>query len=131
MTDLQKEFEASGYTSWINSDLYPDGKIYTQEYTQWLEKRVESMLTLIREMVELKDLSDKIKKAVKIAEDYKRQGYGMQLADEVHAEAIADYTKRKEIAQEEMVKSMQIAEITREIRAILKQLNQDEGIAGI
>ncbi len=33
--------------------------------------------------------------------------------------------------QEEMVKSMQIAEITREIRAILKQLNQDEGIAGI
>ena len=40
MTDLQKEFEATGYTSWINSDLYPDGKIYTQEYTQWLEKQV-------------------------------------------------------------------------------------------
>lgn len=40
MTDLQKEFEATGYTSWINLDLYPDGKIYTQEYTQWLEKQV-------------------------------------------------------------------------------------------
>lgn len=40
MTDLQKEFEATGYTSWINADLYPDGKIYTQEYTQWLEKQV-------------------------------------------------------------------------------------------
>jgi len=40
MTDLQKEFEATGYTSWINSDLYPDGKIYTQEYTQWLERQV-------------------------------------------------------------------------------------------
>ena len=40
MTELQKEFEATGYTSWINSDLYPDGKIYTQEYTQWLELQV-------------------------------------------------------------------------------------------
>lgn len=43
MTELQKEFEATGYTSWINADLYPDGKIYTQEYTQWLEKRVEAL----------------------------------------------------------------------------------------
>lgn len=40
MTDLQKEFEATGYASWINLDLYPDGKIYTQEYTKWLEKQV-------------------------------------------------------------------------------------------
>lgn len=40
MTDLQKEFEATGYTSWINANLYPDGKIYTQEYTQWLERQV-------------------------------------------------------------------------------------------
>jgi hypothetical protein len=40
MTELQKEFEAAGYASWINSDLYPDGKIYTQEYTQWLERQV-------------------------------------------------------------------------------------------
>jgi hypothetical protein len=40
MTDLQKEFEGTGYTSWVNSDLYPDGKIYTQEYTHWLEKQV-------------------------------------------------------------------------------------------
>ena len=43
MTDLQKEFEATGYTSWINLDLYPDGKIYTQEYTQWLEKQVQAL----------------------------------------------------------------------------------------
>lgn len=43
MTDLQKEFEATGYTSWINSDLYPDGKIYTQEYTEWLEKQVQAL----------------------------------------------------------------------------------------
>lgn len=40
MTDLQKEFEATGYTSWINSELYPEGRIYTQEYTQWLEGQV-------------------------------------------------------------------------------------------
>lgn len=43
MTDLQKEFEATGYTSWINLDLYPDRKIYTQEYTQWLEKQVQAL----------------------------------------------------------------------------------------
>jgi hypothetical protein len=40
MTELQKEFEATGYTSWINADLYPDEKIYTKEYTQWLERQV-------------------------------------------------------------------------------------------
>lgn len=40
MTELQKEFEATGYASWINASLYPDGKIYTQEYTQWLERQV-------------------------------------------------------------------------------------------
>ena len=43
MTELQKEFEATGYTSWINSDLYPDGKIYTKEYTESLEKQVQSL----------------------------------------------------------------------------------------
>jgi Fe-S-cluster-containing dehydrogenase component len=40
MTDLRKEFEATGYSSWINSDLYPNGRIYTQEYTEWLERKV-------------------------------------------------------------------------------------------
>lgn len=40
MEDLQKEFEATGYASWINADLYPDGKIYAKEYTQWLERQV-------------------------------------------------------------------------------------------
>lgn len=40
--DLRNEFEATGYTSWINADLYPDGRIYTQEYTEWLEKQVLS-----------------------------------------------------------------------------------------
>jgi len=38
--ELIKEFEATGYIAWINADIYPDGKIYTQEYTQWLEKQV-------------------------------------------------------------------------------------------
>lgn len=40
MTELQQEFENNGYASWINSDLYPDGKIYTKEYTKWLEGQV-------------------------------------------------------------------------------------------
>lgn len=43
MSDLQEEFEATGSASWINSDLYPNGKIYTKEYTEWLEKQVEEL----------------------------------------------------------------------------------------
>lgn len=41
--ELREEFESMGYTSWINSDIYPDGKIYTQEYTEWLERKVEKL----------------------------------------------------------------------------------------
>lgn len=60
MTDLQKEFEATGYTSWINSDLYPDGKIYTQEYTEWLEKQVQALriALVVREKEQLKAFVD-------------------------------------------------------------------------
>jgi len=41
---LRKEFEATGYASWINSDIYPDGRIYTKEYTEWLEKQIVEAL---------------------------------------------------------------------------------------
>ena len=60
MTDLQKEFEATGYTSWINADLYPDGKIYTQEYTEWLEKQVQALriALVVREKEQLKAFVD-------------------------------------------------------------------------
>jgi len=40
MTDLQKEFESTGYSSWINSDIYPNGKVYTNEYVLWLEEKI-------------------------------------------------------------------------------------------
>ena len=46
MNKLQKEFEKTGYNSWVNSDIYPDGKIYTKEYTEWLEKRLVKLLDL-------------------------------------------------------------------------------------
>ena len=46
MNDLQKEFEATGYTSWINSQTYPDVRIYTKEYTEWLEKQVLALRQL-------------------------------------------------------------------------------------
>ena len=48
MSNLQDEFEATGYASWINSDLYPDGRIYTKEYTEWLEKQVLEMRSTSR-----------------------------------------------------------------------------------
>ena len=40
MNELQKEFERTGYSSWVNSDIYPDGKIFTNEYVKWLENKV-------------------------------------------------------------------------------------------
>ena len=46
MNYLQKEFEKTGYASYINSDIYPDGKIYTKEYTEWLEKKVKNNIDL-------------------------------------------------------------------------------------
>lgn len=49
MNELQKEFEATGYAAWINSDLYPDGRIYTQEYTEWLEAKVRLLTYLLKE----------------------------------------------------------------------------------
>jgi hypothetical protein len=46
--ELQKTFEAeTGHAIWINSDIYPDGKIYTKEYTEWLENRLQEILSLI------------------------------------------------------------------------------------
>ena len=38
--ELRIKFESSGNTCWINSDIYPDGKIYTKEYTEWLENLI-------------------------------------------------------------------------------------------
>jgi|688.fasta_scaffold913209_1 hypothetical protein len=40
MSILQEEYEATGYASWLDSDLYPDGKMYTKGYTRWLEEQV-------------------------------------------------------------------------------------------
>ena len=43
MNELQKKFESTGYSSWINSEIYPDGRIYTKEYTEWLEGNIVSL----------------------------------------------------------------------------------------
>ena len=61
MNELQKEFEETGYLSWINSDLYPNGKIYTQEYTEWLERKVKNNVDLadVSQRSELLKLEDK------------------------------------------------------------------------
>ena len=51
-TQLRKEFEDKGYSSWINSDIYPDGKIYTKEYTEYLETKllkINSEIELLKE----------------------------------------------------------------------------------
>jgi hypothetical protein len=38
MKTLNERFEAeTGCASWINSDIYPDGKIHTRQYVEWLE----------------------------------------------------------------------------------------------
>lgn len=52
MNELQKEFEQTGYASWIDSDIYPDGKIFTKEYTKWLENKVIEFRDVERAKVE-------------------------------------------------------------------------------
>ncbi|MFN3758461.1 MAG: hypothetical protein ACK4SF_04520 [Algoriphagus aquaeductus] len=44
MENLIKQFEKeSGISATIESDLYADGEIYTKEYTEWLEKRIQAL----------------------------------------------------------------------------------------
>jgi len=47
---LEREFESTGYSAWINSDIYPDGKIYTKEYTEWLERKINSPLYSLKDV---------------------------------------------------------------------------------
>ena len=53
--ELRQSFEDTGYISWINADIYPNGKIYTQEYTEWLETKV------LNEFNQHKQSPDKLK----------------------------------------------------------------------
>jgi len=43
MKDFIEEFEKTGYIAWINADIYSDGRIYTQEFTEWLAKKVTDL----------------------------------------------------------------------------------------
>lgn len=47
MSELQKEFEELGQSCWINLFTYPHGKIYSKEYTEWLEKKVNDLKRLL------------------------------------------------------------------------------------
>lgn len=42
MTPLQIEFEKTGYASWVNDETYPHGKVYTDAYVKWLEKKAKA-----------------------------------------------------------------------------------------
>lgn len=68
---LRKEFEATGYASWINSDAYPDGRIYTKEYTEWLEKQIVEALEGM-ETVGDRSMTNTIKAFDKFRSEYNR-----------------------------------------------------------
>ena len=61
MTELQNEFEQNGYSSWINSELYPSGKISTQKYTEWLEKELIEARIKLKNNVDLANVSQQRK----------------------------------------------------------------------
>lgn len=45
--DLEKIFEQeTGNAAWINSDIYPDGKIHTREYVEWLAEKVKALVQI-------------------------------------------------------------------------------------
>lgn len=49
--ELRKHFEGTtNQASWINSDIYPDGKIYTKSYTEWLEQQTAKLRKEIEEL---------------------------------------------------------------------------------
>lgn len=51
--DIQKQFEeTTNHAAWINSDLYPSGRTYTNAYTEWLEKEFSLLSTKIKELEE-------------------------------------------------------------------------------
>lgn len=68
MKQLQKDFEMqTGKASYINSDIYPCGTIYTKAYTEWLEEKLEHHRLKIIELVELSE------KLVQISKQNKKQ----------------------------------------------------------
>lgn len=50
---LREKFEQTGGASWINSDIYPDGRIYTKAYTEWLEQEIEKRHHQITSLTEI------------------------------------------------------------------------------
>lgn len=40
-TPREKFEKETGQAAWINSDIYPDGKVSTQSYVNWLEKQLQ------------------------------------------------------------------------------------------
>lgn len=52
--ELIKEFEdGSSHAAWINSDIYPNGKISTQEYVAWLENELTDLRGRVAEVVRI------------------------------------------------------------------------------
>ena len=50
---LRQQFEAeTGCASWINADIYPNGRIDTREYTEWLENRLTSHTEHVSDMTD-------------------------------------------------------------------------------
>lgn len=75
---------------------------WLNDYEEWQDKRFMEMLTVIREMVELKDLSERIKARGSAVREAKENGDAVDLSDQVLTDWIADYTNRKEIAWQKM-----------------------------
>lgn len=42
LESLEKECEESGYTAWINADIYPNGRIHTREFVKFLVNKLKN-----------------------------------------------------------------------------------------
>jgi hypothetical protein len=82
-----------------NREFWTDG--YCTGY-QSRQREIDEMLSIIREMVELKDLSERIKARGSAVREAKENGDAVDLSDQVLTDWIADYTNRKEIAWQKM-----------------------------
>jgi len=106
--ELQKQFEATGYISWLNSDLYPDGKIYSKEYTEWLENKTKELQEQLAEseqnLFNVKiESSHEISDLTKQLDEYCHKTEGFEIHVKQLQEQLAEKTEALENSENGML----------------------------
>lgn len=121
--DLQAEFEGTtSFVAWINSDIYPDGRIYTKEYTHWLEKKVAECINGMGESrLKLKDEAIE-----KYATDYAERVCNGQFPITYTREQVVNHTKGDFLTGAKAVKSHVLNVLNENYEAAKRLTDEDK-----